>query len=701
MNSTNVSILQSRKTKAFAALFAGIFALCALASTASSAWAATVNEPIVISNPEQSAAGDGWEWVSAGSSGTLTLDGADIQVADTLGAEAAIVVPDGATIHLKGSNSIAITADSPASNDLYAAVYCEGDLTVTGDSGATATIRGEGLMDWGVYCKGDLTVTGPIALDVAATTAVSAGDDAPGATGAYVEGDLVVNGEASLSAVGSENGLIVKGATNITDADTVTLGTDNPVSNSLAASFTGNAMISGTNVFVNGSAVETWAPMSISGSDVELSIESSDRAIFAQQGLDVADGSHVKVSSKGHALYVLGELSVRDSSLHVEGVGPWSTAIRVEGDMAVDNADVTALGSLGEGGKGISILSAGGSELAGTLTLKGSPSVVAEGGQAAIQFVSLTEDFASEHVVLDPSIGAVEGGMLHYAERTFTSPDEFTMSIWAYSADPIHISDDFGVENASQRVTIDTEHSLLFVTDGGQEATGLEGIKAIASDGTEYPAVEWLDGSHVGYYRFTKDLPAGTYSVVFGSDYETADAAQITVPEDGLSIFEMNFHSIAVESSDEAQTWLVKPSTGEQVNSLEHVLCGAKVAIGTQTDHSHRFAKYEATGTTPEWEDGDATKAEQTITVCGDAIIKAAVTAAPPVDSGDTTDPDDATDHDSDASDSKTPDSKKPGASSLPSTGDSTGTIIAIAIALAALAAISATIAFVARARKQ
>lgn len=694
MNSTNVSILQSRKTKAFAALFAGIFALCALASTASPAWAATVNEPIVISNPEQSAAGDGWEWVSAGSSGTLTLDGADIQVADTLGAEAAIVVPDGATIHLKGSNSIAITADSPASNDLYATVYCEGGLTVTGDSGATAAIRGEGLMDWGIYCKGDLTVTGPIALDVATTTAVSSGEDAIGATGTYVDGSLIVNNRASMTTVGSDKGLFIAGSTNITDADTVELGTKNPVPNSLAADFRGDVMISGTNVLVSESAVEAWGPMSLSDSNVELSIASSDHAIFAQQGLDIADGSHVKASSKGHALRVLGELSVRDSSLHVEGVGPWSTAIHVEGDMTVDNADVTALGSLSEGGQGISILSPGRSEFAGTLTLKGSPSVVAEGGQAAIQFVSLAEDFDGEHVVLDPSIGAIEGGMLYYTERTFTSPDEFTMSIWSYSTSPISIGDDFGLENASQRVTIGTEHSLLFVTDDGKEATGLEGIKAIASDGTEYPAVEWLDGSHTGYYRFTKDLPTGTYSVVFESGYETSGAAQITVPENGLSIFEMNFHSIAVESSDEARTWLVKPSTGERVSSLEHVLYGAKVAIGTQTDNSHRFAKYEATGTAPEWESGDATKAEQTITVCGNAIIKAAVTAAPPVDPGDTTD------SDSDASDSKKPDSKKPGASTLPSTGDSAGAIIAIVIALAAFAAISATIAFVARARK-
>lgn len=674
MNSTNVSILQGRKSKASAALLAGIVALCALALAASPAWAATVDKPIVIDNPEHSAAGDGWEWVPAGSSGTLTLENADIQVADTLGAEAAIVVPDGATIHLKGSNSIAITANSPASNDLYAAIYCEGDLIMTGDSGATAIVRGEGLMDWGLYCEGDLTITGPIALDIAAVTVASTGEDAIGATGMHVNGNLVVNDRASMAAVGSDNGLVVAGSTNITGADAIELGTENPASNSLAASFTGDVVVSGANVLVNESAVEAWAPMSISNSNVELSVESSDRAIFAQQGLEIADGSHVRASSKGHVLYVLGELSVRDSSLHAEGVGTWSTAIRIEGDATVENADITALGDLGEGGKGISILSPAGTDHAGTLTLKGAPSLTVEGGQAAIQFVSLAEDFDGEHVVLDPSIGAIEGGMLHYAERTFTSPDEFTMSIWSYATDATSINDEFGLEGASQRVTIGAERSLLFVTDGGDEATGLEGIKAIASDGTEYPATEWLDGSHTGYYRFLSDLPAGTYSVVFGSGYETAGAAQIVVPEDGLSIFEMNFHAIRVESSDGAQTWFVNPSSGERVSSLDHVLSGASVVIGTQVDESFRFTGYEATGTAPAWENGDATKAEQTIVIRGDATITA-TTAPSPADPRP------------DSSDTKGPGPKTPGPSSLPATNDPAGMAFVVVMAMAALAA--------------
>lgn len=687
MNFTNISIPQGRKSKILSALFIGTLTLCALASTASLAWATTVSEPIVINNSTQAASGDGWEWTPTGSSGTLTLENADIQVADTKDAKAAIVVPDGATIHLKGENNIAITANSPASNDIYAAIYCEGDLIIAGDSGATAAIEGQGQMDWGIYCVGDLTAKGSIALDIAAVTTASSGEDVTGATGTYIGGNLIVNDQASVTTIGSDNGLTVAGSTNITDANSIKLGTKNSTSKSLAANFSGDVMISETeNVSVNESAIEAWGAISISNSNVNLTIEKSDHALFAQQGLEITNGSQVRASSKGHAIYVLDELSVKDSNLHVEGVGAWSTAIRIEGNFIVDNADVTALGNSGVGGKGISILNSSTSELAGTITLMGSPSIVAEGGDAAIQFVSLAEDFDGEHVILEPSIGAIEGGMLSYAERTFTSPDEFTMSIWSYATQPISISDDFGIEGASQRVTIGVENSLLYITDNGEEATGLEGITAIAADGTEYPAVEWLDGSHVGYYRFLKDLPAGTYSIDFGSDYETANAAQIEVPENGLSIFTMNFHTISVEQTDKAQTWLIEPSSGEHVTSLERILEGAQVSIGTQTDNSCRFIKYEAIGTTPEWENGNAALAEQMITVRGDATIKAVVSTNPPENPN------------SGVSDSKTPSLKKSDASTLPSTGDSSGIM---PIILIALAAITTAITLIARTRKQ
>lgn len=140
-----------------AMLFAGAMSVFWLTVSAPSASAATVTEPVEIVDPTAQSSGDGWSWDPAGSAGTLTLEGADIQVADMKDANAAIVVPDGATIHLKGESTIVSAAPSASSSDLLAAIYCEGDLTITGDDTASASIRGEGSLNAGIYCVGDST----------------------------------------------------------------------------------------------------------------------------------------------------------------------------------------------------------------------------------------------------------------------------------------------------------------------------------------------------------------------------------------------------------------------------------------------------------------------------------------------------------------------------------------------------------------
>lgn len=690
---------QDGKAGPLATILLCVCAVCASALAASPAFAATVKEPIVISDPDRDASGDGWSWVASGSSGTLTLENADIQVVDTKGAEAAIVVPGGATINLKGDSFVAIAQDSPDGGNSLAAVYCDGDLTVTGDPGSSAAFKGEGSMDSGVRCAGGLTVTGPIELSVVATTVSSVGWDSVGATAVNVAGDLSIDGGASASITGSAVGLAVKGSVEIDGADSIELATRDFRSYGLSADFGGDVLISDTkNVLVKGSEMEARAPIAISGSNVNINVNASDSGIVAYQGLDIVDGSQVEVSSRGHAVFVYGELNVVDSDLHARGVGVWSTAIRVEGDVTVDNSNVSALTDVTEGTKGLSIMTSASSALAGTLTLKGSPTVVAEGAEGAIQFVSMEGDPNGVHVVLDPAIGAVEGGALRYAERTFTSPDEFTMSIWSYGTDSIGISDDFALEGASRRVVIRAERSLLHVTDNGDPVTGLEEVTATASDGTEYPAEEWLDGSHVGYYRFAKDLPAGTYSVSFGSGYETADAARLEVSEDGSSVFEMSFHSVMVEDVDHAHTWLIEPSTGERVSSLAHVLEGAQVEIGTEVDDLYRFVAYEAEGTAPEWEDGDASKAGQTIMVRGDTTITATVAEESPESpdpgsegSGSDNPAPENPDPEKPVSDKPAPEklnSGKSNSSRLPVTGDRAGAMLVIAVAAVGFAAV-------------
>lgn len=431
-----------------AMLFAGAMSVFWLTVSAPSASAATVTDPVEIVDPTAQSSGDGWSWDPAGSAGTLTLEGANIQVADMKEANAAIVVPDGATV---------------------------------------------------------------------ATT-------------------------------GSSEGLVVMGSTNIADVAQVKLGTENATpGDSLAANFTGDVTISGTEVIVSGSGVEFWSTAALVGSEVTMDVDTSG-AIHAMKGLEITGGSNVSASSSGHVIEILGDMLVQGSTLRVEGVGIWDTAITVtDGNLTVDGSSVTALGDSTESTKGISLNVIRKGSLAGNLILKGAPSLTIEGTDVAIQFVSQAEDLQGNHVVIgDPNIGAVEGGMLTYAERDFGT--DF-LGVWTYS-------------------------------------------------------------------------------------------------------------------------------TGERVSVLEHVLYGAEIQIGAQPDNGYRFVKWEVVGAAPEWENGDAAKAEQMVTIVGQATMTPTVEAAAPADPG-SWDP---------GKDS----GKGSGKTGLAASGDSADGVVAIAAIAAGIGAAAA-----------
>lgn len=692
----------SRAALSFAAMLAGVLALCGLSwMTPSVAYAADqVNEPIVIdeNTPAEGAWGPGWEWEWAGSAGTLTLNDADISIPDTYAGEsdAAIVVPAGSTIHLIGENSIVMAAGSASADDAYAAIECDGDLLITGDASSSASIRAEaaGSAGQGICAMGDLNI-GVVELNVIADTTASS--EAWGSTGIYVRGNLVINEAATVAVTGSEYGLHVAGSANITDARQVKFGTENASAGGNSALVEGEAMISGVeDVIITGSAFESRGQMTIAASTLTASIDDSDWALYAHQGIEITDGSFVEASSPRNVIETNGHMLIRDSDVRAEGIGEESTAIFVSGDLTIADSNVTALGDEAVADTvGIFVRAASGSDYAGTLTLEGEPYVVAEGSLAAILFTSSAEDWEGNHVVLDPAIGVIEGGMLTYAERSLPDPkgnaeeSNNVMSLWTYATDKVTIDDYYRVKGASQRVVIGAEHTVLFVTDNGDPATGLKSIKAIAADGTEYAAEEWLDGSHVGYYRFLRDLPVGAYELEFDPGYETADSATISVSDAGSQVFTFNFCTVEMKQADNAWAWLVQPSTGERVSVLEHMLVGAELKIGAQPDKGYAFVEYRATGAAPVWENGDSGVANQTVVVEGATVIEPAVKAegAAPGAGDEGKDQNPGTD--------TTPDAPSSGdkVSSLPTTGDALGGVVvpvAIVAALAMIAAIAA-----------
>ena len=336
MTGRNQTTLQTERTRCvLAALFATVLALLALGVVApASAQAAEVTEPIIIEDPAQAYQGDGWEWTSAGSSGTLTLDNASIHIPE--GTESsAIVVPDGATIHLIGEN--AITLDAASTTDLYyAGIEAEGDLTIVGDPASSLEIIANGSLSWGIGCAGDLTVRG-VEVNVSATTI-----DDPlglGSEGIVADGNVVINDGATVAATGSEYGLRTEGSLNITDANLVKFGIENALFSSCSLHVQGETVIADVadEVILEGKFAHLKGAATISNSVLTADINDNRGAIEASNGLEIVDRARVSVASPGIALDVTGCLFVQNADLRSEASGGRAMAIRVNGDLAVSS----------------------------------------------------------------------------------------------------------------------------------------------------------------------------------------------------------------------------------------------------------------------------------------------------------------------------------------------------------------------------
>jgi len=117
--------------------------------------------------------------------------------------------------------------------------------------------------------------------------------------------------------------------------------------------------------------------------------------------------------------------------------------------------------------------------------------------------------------------------------------------------------------------------------------------------------------------RYTADsIPDGIYTVKIGT-LDTGGRTLTVTNGGGAAHFD--YCTVDISSEDHGTSWVGKTGTTE----LEKVLIGSKLSIGTTVDDGYNFESYTAGGTDPTWEDDDATKAEQEVTVNGETSIQA------------------------------------------------------------------------------
>lgn len=116
-------------------------------------------------------------------------------------------------------------------------------------------------------------------------------------------------------------------------------------------------------------------------------------------------------------------------------------------------------------------------------------------------------------------------------------------------------------------------------------------------------------------------VPNGIYEVIFTGSLAGYDASDRTIevsPTPGA--YNFDFYTVEIlADAPHATSWI--ESSEEKKRKKEKVLVGTQLQIGTEVDEGYSFESYTATGSTPGFENDDATKAKQTIIVTGQVLI--------------------------------------------------------------------------------
>lgn len=167
---------------------------------------------------------------------------------------------------------------------------------------------------------------------------------------------------------------------------------------------------------------------------------------------------------------------------------------------------------------------------------------------------------------------------------------------------------------------LETNRATIVVTNNGEmvdlDAEKIK-LKKLGGDETFIP----FDKKAVGVYTIKEDgsITTGSYEVLF--DPETGyDAKGRTIDvEQKENAYNFDFYTVEISGDAHAESWI----GNEGKTSVEKILIGEKINIGTVVNPGYHFEGYTAVGSEPGFENKDMTKPNQTITVTGPAELQA------------------------------------------------------------------------------
>lgn len=113
-------------------------------------------------------------------------------------------------------------------------------------------------------------------------------------------------------------------------------------------------------------------------------------------------------------------------------------------------------------------------------------------------------------------------------------------------------------------------------------------------------------------------VPEDTYEVIFTGGLAGYDASDRTIEVSSTpGAYNFDFYTVKISADDHATSWIGEESTTKK----EKVMVGTQLQIGTEVEKGYSFESYTATGSAPGFEENDATRPNQTITVTGQVLI--------------------------------------------------------------------------------
>lgn len=165
---------------------------------------------------------------------------------------------------------------------------------------------------------------------------------------------------------------------------------------------------------------------------------------------------------------------------------------------------------------------------------------------------------------------------------------------------------------------LEANGAVIVVTNNGEmvdlEAGEIE-LKDLESD-ARFKAFE-KKGNGIYAIKGEGTVPLGTYEVLFPDGYD-AKGRTIDVDEN-KGAYNFDFYTVEISGDAHAESWI----GNEGKTSVEKILTGEKINIGTEVNPGYHFEGYTAVGSEPGFEKDDMTKPNQTITVTGPAELQA------------------------------------------------------------------------------